>query len=88
MDDQRLGKLEGIVDGHTSRIETCEKDRDDLFNSRNDHENRLTTIETYRKAETKYDGREKRGKTVTFNWIINIIMALIAVGCLVVAIID
>ena len=86
MDGEEFGKLKGIVAGHTDRIETCEKDRDGLFNSRNNHETRLTKIETYRKAEAKYDGKERRGKTNTFNWIINIIMALIAIGCLVVSI--
>lgn len=80
MDAETFGKLKGIVDGHTNRIETCEKDRDDLFDSRNDHENRLTKIETWRKAEDKYDGKERRGRNITFGWIINIVMALIAIA--------
>lgn len=81
---ERFGKLKGIVDGHTDRIETCEKDRDDLFDSRNDHENRLITIETYRKAEDKYDGKERRGRSVTFGWIMNIVMALVAITAVII----
>lgn len=72
--------IKGKVAGHADRIEVCEKDRDNLFSSRNNHETRLTKIETYRKAEAKFDGTERRNKTVTFDWIMRIVMALFAAG--------
>ena len=83
--DSKLNKIHGdvietktIVTGHTQRIESCEKDRDDLFGSRNDHEVRLTTIETDRKAKDKYDGMDRRNRTITFDWIMRILMAVFA----------
>ncbi|MGR3302374.1 MAG: hypothetical protein ACUZ8I_07695 [Candidatus Scalindua sp.] len=69
-------KTKGIVTGHSGRIEACEKDRDVLFDSRNKHENRLTTIETYRKAEFNQDGTERRNKTITFDRIMRILIAV------------
>lgn len=85
IDAEEFGVLKGIVSGHTDRIETCEKDRDDLFASRNKHEKQLTEIETYRKAEAKYDGKERRGRSMAFSWIINIVMILIALAAVLVA---
>lgn len=85
MDEETFGNLVGIVDGHTNRIKTCEDAREDLFGSRDNHEIRLTKIETWRKAEAKYDGNERRGRNITFSWIINIVMALITMTAVIIS---
>jgi|TARA_R100000093_G_scaffold59362_1_gene31174 hypothetical protein len=77
---EEIGKTcletKGIVLGHSKRIEVCERDRDDLFSSRNDHLVRLTKIETKNKEKNNFMGNTKQDKTIRFDWFLRVIIAI------------